>query len=413
MKKEKEKDIDISKAKWNANLILIPILIIIGALMLFYGFYKKKNTNKTTNNHTYKTSHDDYHDDTSYGDYEGRYTVDYNDTSNNTYYDERDNIIIINFNTNATFVDANTILNEYITTVVRNKHSKCQREYPNSTACFLWLVDFANRERYLLTNSIPGYKVEPYCPWGIGKGYCFPDGATNCTPFFDMTCPVPNDLSYSPLGDTPVVQWILYNVSLERNPTDSDLPHYLYSNHPQLKAYSNNNSKYFPPPHGSGPPPPPPANAGPVGLHINGQVIFGPNEAQDQNVDLAGITLICGGHVTPPIINGPQYHYHKLTTCLPYESTNNDHGPLLGYGNDGFAIYGLNDYEHKTPIVDECNGHFGYVPCLTEDYLSGECDFHDQKKITYHYHAVNFTYTSRSPKFYAYYLGCQGPSKKM
>ena len=74
---------------------------------------------------------------------------------------------------------------------------------------------------------------------------------------------------------------------------------------------------------------------------------------------------------------------------------------MQGYGNDGFGIYGLYDFDMSEPVLDECNGHFGAV---------GK---NKKGKVIYHYHYQNTTwdpYDSESP-FVPYYIGCQGPSK--
>ena len=77
------------------------------------------------------------------------------------------------------------------------------------------------------------------------------------------------------------------------------------------------------------------------------------------------IPLPCGGHVTPPMVIegnavGTVYHYHKAADC-EYIQEPGEHGPLIGYAADGFAIYGFGDYTGM-PVLDECHGHFGVVP---------------------------------------------------
>ena len=95
------------------------------------------------------------------------------------------------------------------------------------------------------------------------------------------------------------------------------------------------------------------------------------SEANGVNVDIALIPLPCGGHVTPPLDKGPYYHYHKAADCELIEVPG-DHGPLVGYAMDGFGIYGYGDYMGM-PVLDECHGHFGYVPdtgvCCSTCYL--------------------------------------------
>jgi len=141
-----------------------------------------------------------------------------------------------------------------------------------------------------------------------------------------------------------------------------------------------------------------------VGVHINGVHLKGPAEAGGYNVDTQTIPLLCGGHVTPPVDLGPLYHYHKAPTCDHVE-TPGEHGPLIGYANDGYGIYGFQDIDGTTPVVDECNGHFGPVS-------NGKLD-----EVVYHYHLhktttlPSMTFDKQEPSFQPYIIGCQGPSK--
>ena len=102
---------------------------------------------------------------------------------------------------------------------------------------------------------------------------------------------------------------------------------------------------------------------------MNGVVIKGPAEAGGDDVDTSLIPLPCGGHVTPPILHGTVYHYHKASDC-EYIQEPGDHGPLVGYAGDGFGIYGFGDYTGM-PVLDECHGHFGVVPDSKES-----CNFY-------------------------------------
>ena len=172
---------------------------------------------------------------------------------------------------------------------------------------------------------------------------------------------------------------------------------------------------------------------------------MGPDEAEKLNVDYAGLKLetMCGGHVTPPIMLGPLYHYHKASLCLENNNFENNyelnertviktrensrtgdnvetselikdgdvenesddepsmipHSGLQAYGNDGFGIYGLYDFNGEVPVLDECNGHFGAVG---EDI---------EGPVVYHYHYKNFTWDGNETNFEPYWIGCQGPSK--
>merc|ERR1719445_1036490 len=145
-----------------------------------------------------------------------------------------------------------------------------------------------------------------------------------------------------------------------------------------------------------------------IAVHINGNNIKGPEEAEGVNIDLSTIPLHCGGHVTPPVGIGPQYHYHKASTCdmddmvdIAYHRRDLDssHSDLVAYANDGHGIYGFTDLKGAKPVLDQCSGHFG---CLDDD-----C-----KTIEYHYHGHNHTYTGASTStFEPYWFGCFGPSK--
>ena len=111
--------------------------------------------------------------------------------------------------------------------------------------------------------------------------------------------------------------------------------------------------------------------------------------------------------MTPPLGNippGPEpgpagpplYHFHKSPECLaPFLNASIgaghgalpfDHGKLVGWAMDGFAVYSYQDWGGAAPIVDECGGHFG--PDETG-------------KVTYHYHSRTYV---------PYHLACQGPS---
>jgi hypothetical protein len=177
-------------------------------------------------------------------------------------------------------------------------------------------------------------------------------------------------------GDVVVPIQIYHEFDLHPDPTKESLPNHLYHGAVEYQQ---------------------------VGVHLNGVHIKGPSEAEGYNVDTSLIPLLCGGHVTPPIGPGPQYHYHKASTCDHIE-TPGLHGPLLGYANDGFGIYGFQDIDGTAPVVDECNGHFGPI--------TNEAD-----NVTYHYHAhesfvmPSLTFNKQEPTFQPYFIGCQGPSK--
>lgn len=303
----------------------------------------------------------------------------------------------------------------------------CTAPWPNTTNCVEWFTDTDEQVRYVLTNSIPPFLVEPYCPFGVGKGYCLPDGATNCSQFQGITCP--GQQGAPPTGDVWVPQVMLYAFDLFPDPTNASRPLNLYELNPLTWAYDGvtgmedivdhrddydavrriafleralfaTNAKNGRRRMSNDPPPPPPNQAfQTTGVHEAGIQIKGPAEAEGFNVDTVDIPLLCGGHVTPPIGAGPLYHFHKASTCLMMAnaSSGTSHSARIGYANDGFAIYGFYDIDAKTPTVDECNGHFG---CVDDACV----------EVTYHYHAVNYSYAGAG-QFTPYYTGCLGPSK--
>eukprot|EP01084_Bolivina_argentea_P033267 61557_1 len=300
-----------------------------------------------------------------------------------------------------------------------NDDNDCMASWPNVTHCLNWWIDPDDNLRYALTNSIPPYPVKPYCPFGIGKGYCMTgENHDSCSQFKGMECPA--QPGAPPTGDVPVAQLVLYGVPLNPDPTNPKAPQYVYHENPVIWYYwpTNNSLARYPNAynmlnaHGNGRKllqgPPPGPGGGTIGVHIAGQNIKGPEEAEGVNIDMSGIPLICGGHVTPPLGLGPQYHYHKASTCLMDDmadiryhirDNSSSHSDLVAYANDGFGIYGFYDLNGKKPVMDQCNGHLG---CLDD-----EC-----KIVEYHYHAQNFTYSgSPTEQFQPYWIGCLGPSK--
>ena len=164
---------------------------------------------------------------------------------------------------------------------------------------------------------------------------------------------------------------------LEGNPTLADLPRDMYECNAEYGCEKN---------------------IGPaIAVAKNGVNIQGPNDAGDLNVDEAGFQLMCGGHVTPPVGQGPMYHYHKAPDCaleftnasIPVKDGGNSlkHGMLFAYAIDGFGIYTYEDHGGQRPIVDECGGHFGSVV--------------EGGNVVYHYHARTST---------PYHFACQGPA---
>ena len=230
--------------------------------------------------------------------------------------------------------------------------------------------------RYVVSNSVPPYYMNPYCPFGLNNGYCI-EGEP--CPFPDIVCGVTTSAGFTTHGDVWVAAKANFKIPREGNPTLQDRPAEMY-------ATVGDGEK----------------NIGPsIGVHVNGINIQGPNDAGAVNVDEAGFQLVCGGHVTPPVNANqpPLYHYHKAADCTPAfknESIPVSHGGkpavhanLTGYANDGFGIYAFSDVGGSAPVLDECGGHFGPV---NDD---------DPESVVYHYHATTYT---------PYHLACQGPA---
>jgi len=167
------------------------------------------------------------------------------------------------------------------------------------------------------------------------------------------------------------------------------------------------------------------AREGTVGVAVNGAPFFGPNEG-GQPAGQAfgdpihnGITDGCFGHTA---MRG-DYHYHALAekcldtsglTAMPWTNADPDGSsasPILGYGLDGFAVYGrfgcadvnctrVIEFESgweqiADPTTNAWDAH-NYVAKAGEQYLD-ECNGHVGPNGDYHYHA-----TAAFP----YILGC-------
>lgn len=245
--------------------------------------------------------------------------------------------------------------------------------------------------RYFTSNSVPPYYFNPYCPFGLAKtcsanstqqycgGYCIDNEPC---PFPELKCGVSKSQGFTEFGDVWVAAIQYTKVPFEGNPTRADRPGDMYES-------VDEGSKTC---------------MATTAVHLNGNSIQGPNDAGAINVDVAGFMLMCGGHVTPPVVTGPlagqpMYHYHKAPDCTPeflersvpvdHNGTAKRHALLFGYAIDGFGLYGYEDLGGAMPILDECGGHFGAVDDDKPDV------------VVYHYHATTFT---------PYHLACQGPA---
>ncbi|HEV2309549.1 MAG TPA: YHYH protein [Acidimicrobiia bacterium] len=76
---------------------------------------------------------------------------------------------------------------------------------------------------------------------------------------------------------------------------------------------------------------------GPVGIMLNGVVLYNALDAGGRDAVAYEIQDSCRGH---PMMAG-EYHYHSLSPCLEAAlDTGTGHSQLLGYAMDGFGIYG-------------------------------------------------------------------------
>lgn len=120
-------------------------------------------------------------------------------------------------------------------------------------------------------------------------------------------------------------------------------------------------------------------SAGPIGIAINGVVIFDALDAASRDAVAHEVQDACGGH---PEISGT-YHYHALPLCLT--QTKARKSKLVGFAVDGFPIYNGRDEDGKrltNADLDKCHGRTSVVK------LDGE------KVKTYHYEAtLEYPYT--------------------
>ena len=253
--------------------------------------------------------------------------------------------------------------------------------------------------RYMTSNSVPDFYFGPYCPLGLGLGYCV--GGDDACAFDGLVCgdaaSAGASAGFTPYGDVWVPSRAYAKVPRRPDPTRADRPADMY-------AVVGAGEK----------------NVGALTAFAlqNGVSIQGPNDAGDYNIDEAGFVLPCGGHVTPPVdalpagrdedaslavpAAPPQYHTHKAPDCLEAfvrgDETYGDggradrHGALFAYALDGFGVHAYADVGGAAPVLDECGGHFG----PTADG-AGDGD----GTVTYHYHATTYT---------PYHLACQGPA---
>lgn len=104
-----------------------------------------------------------------------------------------------------------------------------------------------------------------------------------------------------------------------------------------------------------------------LAIAVNGIPIFDYSAGGEMSIDdlyyhqphLDTIALqqldVCGGHTG----RGEDYHYHELPRCMIEQMDNKDDNPILGWGFDGFPLYGNNNpdgSEIAPGALDVCNG---------------------------------------------------------
>ena len=123
-------------------------------------------------------------------------------------------------------------------------------------------------------------------------------------------------------------------------------------------------------------------SGGPIGIAVDGVVIFDGLDAGDRDAVAHEIQDSCGGHPQQQSM----YHYHALPRCLTQSKSRKS--KLVGFALDGFPIYNGRDKHGKrltNADLDKCHGRKSVVK------LDGE------KVKTYHYEAT---------LEYPYTLGC-------
>ena len=112
---------------------------------------------------------------------------------------------------------------------------------------------------------------------------------------------------------------------------------------------------------------------GAIGVTTNGVVIYNAADGRGEDAVAREIVDVFGGHPAQS-----DYHYHFIPERLDHNSLSNGHSGVVGYINDGFAIYGyrgVGGVEMSNDDLDLCHGHS-----------------HDD--LGYHYHAtIEYPYT--------------------
>lgn len=112
---------------------------------------------------------------------------------------------------------------------------------------------------------------------------------------------------------------------------------------------------------------------GAIGVTKNGVVIFNAADARGEDAVAREIVDEFGGHPARS-----DYHYHFIPERLDNQFLANGHSDVVGYINDGFAIYGYKGV--------------GGVEMINDDL--DLCHGHEHGELGYHYHAtIEYPYT--------------------
>ena len=134
---------------------------------------------------------------------------------------------------------------------------------------------------------------------------------------------------------------------------------------------------------------------GPVGMSLNGVVFFNPFEMAGLNAvegyDEVWLDACCGHPQQTGV-----YHYHKYPTCVksPFVDTGKSHSPIIGFGFDGYPVYG--PYESESLRAMD----------ITGDQALDVCNGHEDSQRGYHYHVT----PNRFPYILGGYAGVVEPS---
>ena len=80
--------------------------------------------------------------------------------------------------------------------------------------------------RYITSNNVPNYYMNPYCPIGLGYGYCVPQEIVCHFP--ELICGEDNGVGTTGYGDVWVPSINHFKIPLLGNPTRSDRPGDMY-----------------------------------------------------------------------------------------------------------------------------------------------------------------------------------------